>query len=152
MEQSLHVGDPFPSFLVEEIGSGQLIFIDEQIKHTYNLYAIFMADCPPCSLGGSLQSLEPLRTVTEARGQRVMVIFSSRFSADQLLEYWLKYNSSLPPLYMAKQEIQGLEDIYYLRSFSSEALAVVTDSRGVIREIHPLSEYVDQLLTQEEKK
>jgi len=80
-----------------------------------------------------------------------MVIFSARFSADRLLEHWLRHQHSLP-LYIAKQEIQGIEDIYYLRSFASEALAVTTDSRGVIKEMQPLNEYVNQLLAQEVEK
>lgn len=148
MGQNLRVGDSFPSLLMEEIGSGKLVSLDEQAKRAYHLYVIFTADCPQCSLSSYLHSLESLRRLSESRGQQVMAIFSSRFSPDQLLEQALRHQLTIP-LYIAKQEIPGLEDAYYLRSFTSEVVVIVTSSDGVVRRVSPLNEYIGQLTVRE---
>ncbi|MEO0247968.1 MAG: hypothetical protein ABIN58_00210 [candidate division WOR-3 bacterium] len=148
MGPGLRLGDPFPSFLVEEIGSGKLVSLDEQAKRANHLYVIFTAECPQCSLSSYLDSLESLRRLTEARGQQVMAIFSSRFSREHLLEQALRHQLTTP-LYIAKQEIPGMEDAYYLRSFTSKVVVITTNGQGVIQGVHPLNEYIDQLTAEE---
>lgn len=149
--RSIRVGDSFPSLLLQEIGSGELISLNEGTKGAYNPYVIFTADCAACSLGPYMHSFQLLHKLIEAKGLRAMAIFSSRFSRDELLEQ-ARLHKVTAPFYIAKSEIPGFEDTYYLKSLASEVVVVAVDSKGAIDGIYTLNEYIDKVTNLNKEK
>lgn len=149
--QEIVEGKPFPQLMLEDLRSGETLSLNEQVMQVYNTYAVFTADCPACSLGSYLGSFQFLMKSLEAKGQRAMAIFSSRFSREQLLEE-VRARQITAPLYLARAELSGFEDAYYLRSFTSQVVVLTVDTRGVISKVQPIHEYMDMLKAQEAGK
>ena len=137
-----------PRITLEELRTGERLNLDDQTRRAYNPFVVFTADCPVCSLSSYLRSLQLLNKSLENKGQRLMPIFSSRFSREQLLEEANAHRIDTP-MYLAVGELPGFEDAYYLRSFTSQVVVLSVDLNGVVNKVQTIGEYLNAFKSQE---
>ncbi|MBV9763048.1 MAG: hypothetical protein JO340_20975 [Acidobacteriaceae bacterium] len=122
-------GAPFPDLAVREIWSrreGPLSSFTERGK---TQYIVFTARCPACALRNLL-----VQIADNKRGGAVPV-FSSSFPEPVIREYATQLHIA-HPLYLAKSELTGFEDLYFQNVSSAEqGLLVATNAKGLITSI-----------------
>lgn len=136
--QPLRPGSPFPQLSALQVLSGE---IQTLRSGAYDRLVVFNADCTVCTLSTYFGRLQEHRADLAAGERRVAALFSRRFSPQQLiLEATLRQVDT--PILVARQEITGLEDGYYLESLISPVVVVDLGADGRVEAVRTFQEFL----------
>lgn len=135
--RALKVGERFPHAFLVDVRQGRRVNLEGLAER---MIIIFTGRCPSCGLSSYLTSYRSFELLMRDSAQHPLLIFSSKFSEREIIESAAQLDLQ-DDLYLAPNGIPGIEDEYYLKSyFSDEVLVVTTDRTGTITSIQSLEE------------
>jgi hypothetical protein len=114
---ALAAGDAFPAVPLQDVHRGEEVELSALPQRRF---VFFTAACTACSLSAHLDRLTELQAGT---GGEVAAVFSSRFAISEVIRE-AAFHRITSPLYVALDELQGLEDLYYSRGLIGDAVVV----------------------------
>lgn len=127
-------GDLFPETHVLSLRTGTWKSRSDLVGQGINRFVVFTADCVSCTLYSYLNRFRAAAKAMGSGGRRVAGIFGSRFSVAEVQEQASSIGLNTA-LFLAKDEIRGIEDGYYLTSLIAPVVVVDTDNDGVVQEV-----------------
>ncbi len=138
------IGDSFPSIEVVDLENGEELVINKSFSP--HLWFVFTSNCISCVLKSHLLTFSILEdSLLEKINLQKGLIFSSHFNMNEIS---LKVNEFgiRNPVFLAKSELQTMEDPYY-RGIDDgyKVLVVITDNRNSIVYVDSFSNFAKQI-------
>lgn len=128
---ALSIDDPFPAVRVREVATDDVV---DLAQLTARYFVFFTAECTGCSLSAQLEMLAEA-TASPAAGE-LAAVFSSRFGHAEVAREAALHHV-IAPLYVAVDELPGIEDLYYSKGLFADAV-VAERSGGRVASLQPL--------------
>lgn len=137
----LATGDLLPEVWVEDVRTSERLKLRCGNQGEYSGLLYFVPNCISCGVGGQLETLGKAVKLFGNAGRRVAVVFSSRFSAVEISSRESLLKTTIP-IFIAHEELEGVEDLYYAKSLLSEEIFVTCDARGAVESLVLYSDLV----------